>query len=297
MIARFNDKGGTKMTCDHVCPISQMRRIVLATDGSSYSEGAIREAIEFAKKCSSRLTAVTVLETNPEYETVGRNVFEKEEAEFVKHLETVKERAAKSEVSCETIFHSGVEAAQAIVEEASERNADMVVIGRHGRTGLAKLLMGETAAKVVGNAPSKVLVVPRAAQIAFKTLLVAVDGSTHSQAAVKEAMGIAKCSGSTLIALSAARDNTEIANAQALVNKVLDLGKQEGVAVEAVTPIGRSYDAIVETAGGRGVDLIVMGAYGKTGLKKMLMGSSTEKVIGKAGCAVLIMKNGQGGNA
>ena len=38
-------------------------------------------------------------------------------------------------------------------------------------------------------------------------------------------------------------------------------------------------------------DLIVMGTYGKTGIKKLLMGSSTEKVIGSAGCAVLVVKS------
>jgi nucleotide-binding universal stress UspA family protein len=46
----------------------------------------------------------------------------------------------------------------------------------------------------------------------------------------------------------------------------------------------------IETAGGRGVDLIVMGTYGKTGLKKLLMGSSTEKVIGHASCGVLVVR-------
>jgi nucleotide-binding universal stress UspA family protein len=70
----------------------------------------------------------------------------------------------------------------------------------------------------------------------------------------------------------------------------VELARKEGVSAEAVTPMGRSYDAIVETAGGRGVDLIVMGTYGKTGVKKLLMGSSTEKVIGSAGCAVLVAK-------
>ncbi len=60
--------------------------------------------------------------------------------------------------------------------------------------------------------------------------------------------------------------------------------------MEALTPAGRSHEVIVETAGGRGVDLIVMGTYGKTGLKKILMGSSTEKVIGHANCAVLVVR-------
>jgi nucleotide-binding universal stress UspA family protein len=64
---------------------------------------------------------------------------------------------------------------------------------------------------------------------------------------------------------------------------------KEGIHVEAVTPRGRSYETIIETAGGSGVDLIVMGAYGKSGLKKILMGSSTERVIGLAGCAVLVV--------
>jgi nucleotide-binding universal stress UspA family protein len=57
-----------------------------------------------------------------------------------------------------------------------------------------------------------------------------------------------------------------------------------------MTPIGKPSEIITETAAGRGVDLIVMGTYGRTGLKKLLMGSTTEKVIGTAGCAVLVAK-------
>jgi len=57
--------------------------------------------------------------------------------------------------------------------------------------------------------------------------------------------------------------------------------------------VGRPYNAIVETAGGRAVDLIVMGAYGKTGLRKILMGSSTEKVVGLVGCGVMVVRHGR----
>jgi nucleotide-binding universal stress UspA family protein len=55
--------------------------------------------------------------------------------------------------------------------------------------------------------------------------------------------------------------------------------------------MGKSFNVIVDTAGGRAVDLIVMGTYGKTGLEKILMGSSTEKVIGLSKCAVLVVKS------
>ncbi len=278
------------MDCAQFCPVGKLEKLLLATDMSQHSEGAIREAISFASKCSSKLYACIVLETNPEYETIGSSVFEKEEAEAEAHLESIKARAAKEGLVCEIIFHESTEASQAIVDEAADRKVDMIVIGRHGRKGLAKALMGEVAAKVIAHAPCKVLVVPKAARIEYRNILVATDGSVHSNAALTEAIAIAKRCGSHLITLSAMRDESEREEAKNYADKAAELAQTEGVSVEAVTPLGRSFNAIVETAGGRGVDLIVMGTYGKTGVKKLLMGSSTEKVIGNAGCAVLVVK-------
>lgn len=272
------------------CPIGKVEKILLAIDHSEYSEGAIREAIKFASKCSSRIYACMTLETNPEYETIGSSIFEKEEEEVTTYLASIKARAATSGVDCETIFRESTDAAQALIEEATNRKVDMIVIGRRGHKGLVKALMGEVAAKVIAHAPCKVLVVPKAAQIEYRNILIATDGSVHGNAAVSEAITVAKRCGSNLIALSAMRNEAERKDAMNLSNKAVDLAKKEGVSAEAVTPLGRSADVIVETAGGRAVDLIVMGAYGKTGIKKLLMGSSTEKVIGAAGCAVLVVK-------
>jgi nucleotide-binding universal stress UspA family protein len=272
------------------CPVGKLEKLLLATDGSQFSEGAIREAINFARKCSSKLYALSVLETNPEYETIGSDVFEKEEAEVTGHLESVKARASQEGVDCETVFLHGAEPYQQIVDEAAEKKVDMIVIGRRGRKGLMKVLMGEVASKVIGHAPCNVLVVPKAARIEYRNILVATDGSTHGNAAVSEAIAIAKRCGSNLIALSAMRDESEREEAKNLSSKAVEMAQKEGVSAEAVTPTGRSFNVIVETAGGRSVDLIVMGTYGKTGVKKLLMGSSTEKVIGNAGCAVLVVK-------
>ncbi|MHB8843345.1 MAG: universal stress protein [Nitrospirota bacterium] len=155
---------------------------------------------------------------------------------------------------------------------------------------MAKTLMGEVAAKVITHAPCKVLVVPKAAQLEYKNILVATDGLTQAKAAVTEAITIAKRTGSHLIALSAMRDESEKAEATKFANEAADQAKKEGISAEAVTPAGRLFNVIVETAGGRAVDLIVMGTYGKTGVKKFIMGSATEKVIGSAGCAVLVVK-------
>jgi len=272
------------------CPVGGVAKVLLATDGSVYSNGAVGEAINFAKKCSSKLYVMSVLAANPEYETIGSNFFEKEEKKTRKLLESLKARAAQEGVACETDVFRDDDPAVAIIEEAVWKKVDLIIIGRHGRTGLTKLLMGTVAAKVVGHAPCKVMVVPKAASIEYRNILVATDGSVHGNAAVTEAIAIAKRCGSRLIALSAMRDESEREEAKNHSSKAVETAKKEGVAAEAVTPIGRSFDVIVETASGRGVDLIVMGTYGKTGVKKLFMGSSTEKVIGNAGCGVLVVK-------
>jgi nucleotide-binding universal stress UspA family protein len=278
------------MTNGPTCPIGKLEKLLLATDRSEYSEGAIRESVNFAKTCSSTLTILSVLETNPEYEAIGSKFFEQEEQEALQNLTSVKARATKEGVNCDTALLEGGGPASSIVDFASEKKIDMIIVGRRGRKGLAKLLVGDVASKVIGHAPCKVLVVPRAAVIRYNNILVATDGSAHGNAAVSEAIAIAKRTGSKLIALSAMRDEGEREEANKHVRTAVALAQKEGVPTEALTPLGRSFNTIVETAGGRAVDLIVMGNYGKTGVKKLLMGSATEKVIGAAGCAVLVVK-------
>ncbi|HTG01709.1 MAG TPA: universal stress protein [Nitrospirota bacterium] len=278
------------MTTAPMCPIGKLETLLLATDMSEFSDGAIREAIAFASKCSSKIHASMTLETNPEYETVGSNVFAMEEKEAMAHLQAIKARCEREGITCDISLHESDETADVLVEEAAAIKADMIVIGRRGRKGMAKAFMGETAASVIGHAPCKVLVVPRAAQIDYRNILVAVDGSAHAQAAVEEAIAIAKRTGSSLITLSAMRNAGEREEARKHAEAAAETAWKAGVPAEAVTPTGRSADAIVETAAGRGVNLIVMGTYGRTGVKKLFMGSATEKVIGSAGCAVLVVK-------
>jgi nucleotide-binding universal stress UspA family protein len=279
------------MNSSQFCPVAKLDRVLLATDRSTYSAGAVEQAIRFSNTCSSRLFVVTVIESNPEYETIGSSVYEKEEKEALAYLDSVKTQAAKGGVSsCETTLLYGSEPYKMIVEEAARKNADMIIIGRHGRTGIMKVLMGKVAANIIGHAPCKVLVVPRAAMIECRKILVATDGSGHSTAAAAEAIEIAKRCRSGIIALSVMHGEKETSEATANVQAVADMAQKEGVPVETLTSYGKAHDMITETAGGRGVDLIVMGSYGKTGLKKLLMGSTTEKVIGQAGCAVLVAR-------
>ena len=84
-------------------PIAKLEKLLLSTDGSEFSEGAVREAVKLAKICSSRLFAVSVIETNPELEVLAPQLIEKEEEKTRVLLEQIKSMAAKEDIACEII--------------------------------------------------------------------------------------------------------------------------------------------------------------------------------------------------
>lgn len=143
------------------CPVTGLQKILFATDGSLCSEAALRETIGLSKACVSKLYVLSVIEVNPEYESLAPAIVEKADNETKEMLENVKKCASQEGISCETIVHRGEDPAHFIVEEAKKLNADMIVMGRHGkRSGITKLLLGSVTQKVIGHATCKVLAVP-----------------------------------------------------------------------------------------------------------------------------------------
>ncbi len=143
------------------CPLTLHNKILVAVDGSKYSDAALREAINISKTCNSQLFAVHVVYLNVEYMAFGPGLEQKMEQEAAKLLEKVKATAAKENVHCETILKFDDQPYRPIIEEAKARNINLIVLGTHGRTGLEKMLLGSVAQKVIGHAPCSVLVVPK----------------------------------------------------------------------------------------------------------------------------------------
>ena len=278
------------MSAYQACPTARLEKLLLPTDGSKFSEGSIREAISLAKNCSSKIFVLSVVEMNPEFEALAPEIIEKMEKETRQHLESVKSRALKEGVDCEIIVHEGEEPYQYIVAEAAKRKVEMIIMGRRGRTGLKRLMMGSVTARVIGHSPCKVLVIPETAKVSYRNILIATDGSKYSDAAALEAISIAKRCGSDLIALSIATKDKDLPSAKKSVEKISQIAEKEGLKSKTMTPRGTPYNVIVETAEKKNADVIVVGSHGRTGLERLLMGSVTERVIGQANCAVLVVK-------
>ncbi|MEN6609750.1 MAG: universal stress protein [Methanoregulaceae archaeon] len=138
----------------------------------------------------------------------------------------------------------------------------------------------------------------------FRKILVATDGSENNRTAVSEAVRIAAADGSNLYAVyvidttvfeSASTDApvTDLyrvlrKEAQESLDKVKTLAG--GVPVETVILEGKPAGEIVRFAEKNGIDLIVLGTRGKSGIERLLLGSVADKVIRTAGTRVLIVK-------
>jgi nucleotide-binding universal stress UspA family protein len=71
---------------------------------------------------------------------------------------------------------------------------------------------------------------------------------------------------------------------------VVESAEKEGIKAEAILAKGEPHDQIVFFAKNKGIDLIVMGSYGRRGTKRILIGSVTSRVIEYAPCPVLVVK-------
>ena len=143
-----------------ICPTPGFGKLLVATDGSSFSNAAVQEAIKLARACSSTLYVLFVLEISAEIELWDALSTDKLEAQLRRYLDGIKKKAAKQGVSCEVILHLGDEPYKNIISEAKKRKVDTIIMGSHGRTGITRLMMGSVVSRVIGHAPCRVLVVP-----------------------------------------------------------------------------------------------------------------------------------------
>jgi nucleotide-binding universal stress UspA family protein len=137
----------------------------------------------------------------------------------------------------------------------------------------------------------------------FQRILVPVDFSRASDAALELALTVAGSTAGTLTLLHvygipahafpegfalAPEVLTRIASgAQEGVERLKAAHAGRGVAIEALSSSGSPSDEILARARDHKFDLIVMGTHGRTGLKHVLLGSVAERVVRQAPCPVL----------
>lgn len=136
-------------------------RILLPTDGSDASERAIEEAVGLAVRLDAGLTALSVADTAG-FQSPGPtgSVVDELEADAREAVELAADRAREAGVErVETAVEHG-DPAEQIRETAAADDADLIVMGTHGRSGIERRLLGSVAETTVRGADVPVLTVP-----------------------------------------------------------------------------------------------------------------------------------------
>jgi nucleotide-binding universal stress UspA family protein len=144
--------------------------------------------------------------------------------------------------------------------------------------------------------------------VSMKAILVPTDFSKHSEWASHAALSLARKTGATIhflyvvdvpqYAFSAAHEMWNMEERQRMAGEAYQKLKSmiaeppfSGLPVQIAVEQGSAYQMICQYAAEKSIDLIVMGSHGITGLKKIFIGSTTERVIHHASCPVLSIKN------
>lgn len=137
----------------------QIKRILVPVDFSEYSAKAVTYGLELTKKFGSELHLLHVVELIPIVFHEGAVYLSNDLAELIKAAEAELAKVAQDEtvdIVRQTVDgHPLVQ----ILRHAKEHEIDLIVIGTHGRTGLAHLFLGSVAENVVRKAPCPVLTV------------------------------------------------------------------------------------------------------------------------------------------
>lgn len=286
------------------------RTIVCPTDFSPAARDALSTAARIALRTNAELVLVHAWHV-PSSMYTGSCILP---ASFLADVRRDAERRLEAERSeaerrgvarIRTSLVRGV-AWDQIVDALENEQADLCVIGKHGRTGPARILPGSTTERVTRHASCPVLVVPSGEDRAsFNQVLCLVDFSEHSRAALDRATRLVAANGSLtllhVVDIPSILGN-EISSRE--TRHMLERRAREALSdweAVAATQTNAHVRTNVRTGSPRrqiaamlddlaGTDLVVAGSCGRTGIRRVLLGSVAECVMRDARCPVLLVR-------
>jgi nucleotide-binding universal stress UspA family protein len=138
------------------------KHILIATDGSELAGKAVAAGFMLAKRLGAKVTALTAIEPWPmimSSDTAGAFIAYQKmaEQEAARILDQVGTIAQEHGAQCETVTVTG-SAAEAIIETANTKRCDLIVMSSHGRRGLARMVLGSQATRVLTLSSAPVLI-------------------------------------------------------------------------------------------------------------------------------------------
>jgi len=281
-----------------------LKSILLATDFRPASKEAVDVAVQLASKFNSRITLLHVLEPMP-YWPIALHELREQAAGL---LPAFSQRLLDQKVEvAESCIVAGP-LADTIVQKANEIDADLILIGAGELSRFDRYSTGPIATAVIEHAQQPVLAVrPGGPAATFRKILCPVDQSAAAERGLRNAIRLAQVFGGQLIVLTvvpevtvmvAAATTGQFADAKSKFESqwrgefenVLADSDLKGTTVTKEVRLGKPHLQIVEAAKEHKADVIIMGATGRSGLARVLVGSTTRRVLEQLPCSLITVK-------
>jgi nucleotide-binding universal stress UspA family protein len=299
-----------------------INRILCAVDFSDHSRHALECAVVMGSYYDARVTALHVFNAAPVVTTAPFGL----EGIQVVGLEDVNREAVEAAARrfaelvpatppVDVRVTEGLKVADEVLVQAQRLDADVIVVGSHGRSGVERLLLGSIADRILRKSRRPVLVVPPHADgsggplvMPFKRMLCPIDFGDSSIAALEYALHLAEEADGRLTLLHAIELPPELhellpidtavvqmrsaaeRTCRARLEALIPEGARTYCTIETRVVEGKAHREILAAAAAIDADLIVMGVHGRGAIDVAVFGSNTQSVVRSALCPVLTVR-------
>jgi propanol-preferring alcohol dehydrogenase len=287
-----------------------MRKILFGTDFSTAADAALVQAVNLARREERELVIAHVRPDRSRIAEALRDLYDEDEdtaGDAVgRELRARCERARIADVPAREAVLTG-DPAEALTDLAAKIDAETLVVGSLGKTGLERFLLGSIAEACIRQAPCRVLIArgDTGARNGYRDILVATDFSAAADAALASATELVVADGRVELlhvmtppaAMGAGfgtgpvspaindklRDSVEAACAERI-----DRHRSVRAQLAHTAVFGPIAATILDKLEERAFDLVALGSRGGGGLSRALLGSVAEKVVRHAPCSALV---------
>jgi nucleotide-binding universal stress UspA family protein len=276
-----------------------MKRIIVGADGSSGSANAMRWAAHIAASYAAEIVVMTGF-VPTESELPPRRV-KTLLADRERQVETWSLPARLGDLEVRTVVERG-DPRDGILRVAQREHADLIVVGRVGQSaGPGLLHIGSMAEWLAHNADLPIAIVGGAVNVATRSVLVGVDGSAGSKAALDWVADLAKAVDLRVIAAAVHQPYVEWTPSTHADNWRRDIERQireefadnltmANIEFEELALRGSNVaDVLLQAAQDERTDVIVVGARGLGGFAGLRVGGVALKTLHRADRPVVIV--------
>ncbi len=298
------------------------QKILVPLDGSALSEQTLGYAAAIAKAASGSLILLHVVDTAALEQTGQmwvelpslKQIVDEEIARAETYLQSVKQRLEAQGLKVET--HTGIGPPASVIESVvAEVKPDLVAMSTHGRGGVARMVLGSVADKVIHDTVVPLLLYRPTegtpATAAIKNIIVPLDGSTLAEQSLPVAEDFAKAFNAGITLFRAVSTYTfafaepypyggaEVSvelleaieqEADDYVNTQATALRAKGFVVDPKRMLGDPATLLVDLAHDTADSLTVITSHGRSGVVRTILGSVADRVVRNSGRPVLVVR-------